>query len=64
MSLSQVHDMNNWVGSSPAAPDVTFTGSFQELRIYDRALTPQQIATSWSAGPDPGYLQEAASGTR
>lgn len=59
-SLSQVHDTNNWIGSSPAAPDVTFTGAFYELRIYDTALTAMQIATSWSAGPDPEFLRDAA----
>jgi hypothetical protein len=55
-SLSQVHDTNNWIGSSPAASDVTFTGAFFELRIYDSALSAKQIATSCSAGPDPEYL--------
>ena len=32
-------------------------GVVHELRIYDDALSAPQLATSFSAGPDPAFLE-------
>jgi len=50
--LSNITDNNNWLGRSQFAADAGFEGSLLEFRIYDRALTPQQIALSFDLGPD------------
>lgn len=50
--LSQIHDVNDWLGRSQFAVDSPFTGSIDELRIYDVALTAGEIRKSFEAGPD------------
>jgi hypothetical protein len=52
-SLSSIRDVNNWLGRSQFAVDREFNGSFGEFRIYDRALTADQVREHFSAGPDP-----------
>jgi hypothetical protein len=56
ISVSSLDDMYDWLGSSPNATDRNLSGSFHEFRIYDRALTPAQLAASFSAGPDPSFF--------
>jgi hypothetical protein len=51
-SLSLIDDVNNWLGRSNYAADADFAGSYDEFRIYDAALTAEQIAESFEAGPD------------
>ena len=53
---------NNWLGRSQFAPDAYFRGSINELRIYDSALSPFQVAVDAATGPDnivtdPGAIQ-------
>ena len=50
--LSALKDVNNWLGRSQWAGDQLFAGALYEFRIYGAALTPGQIAASFSAGPD------------
>lgn len=62
--LNQINDIQNWLGRSQW-PDPGFVGQFNEFRIYDGALTDEQIAISAAAGPDtlgatPGDLQSLA----
>jgi hypothetical protein len=43
--------VNNYLGKSQYA-DPYFTGSIDEFRIYNRALSASDIATSYAGGPD------------
>ncbi len=56
--LSQIDDVNAWLGRSQFETDDTFSGSIDEFRIYDIALTRQQVAFSFSHGPDPDFLDD------
>jgi hypothetical protein len=49
--LSDLQDVNNWLGRSQWA-DPMFKGSYNEFRIYNYALTPEQVLGSFQAGPD------------
>jgi hypothetical protein len=53
-------DNNNWLGRSQW-PDPVFDGSYNEFRIYDTALSAQQVATSFRNGPDGVIVPEPAS---
>lgn len=57
-ALSSINDVNVWLGRSQYVNDAAFTGTYHEFRIYDSALTPQQIATSFAGGPDPVFLAQ------
>jgi hypothetical protein len=46
---------NNWLGRSQW-PDPLFDGLIDEFRIYDHALTAGEVATSFTAGPEPAPL--------
>jgi hypothetical protein len=43
---------NNWLGRSQFPSDPYFKGSFSEFRIYNKALSAEQVAKSFQAGPD------------
>lgn len=51
-TLTDVYDVNNWLGRSQFLSDPGFEGSFTEFRIYGSALSPTQVAASFDAGPD------------
>jgi hypothetical protein len=55
-ALSMLNDVNNWLGRSQYSADPSFSGSFHEFRIYDVALTAEQVQVSFVAGPDPAFL--------
>jgi len=55
-SLSDLRDVDNWLGRSHVVSDPGLSGSLSELRIYGRALTQQELVTSRDAGPDPHFL--------
>ena len=50
--LSQLKDVNNWLGRSQYAPDQLFQGVYDEFRIYSKALSAAQIAEDFAKGPD------------
>jgi hypothetical protein len=50
--LSRINDVNNWLGHSNYEADADLNGSYDEFRIYDAALTSEEIAASFVAGPD------------
>ncbi|MBN2194665.1 MAG: hypothetical protein JW751_17745 [Polyangiaceae bacterium] len=54
--LSEINDVNNWLGRSQFYDDVTFTGTYLEFRIYAAALSSDQIAMSYEDGPDGTLL--------
>jgi len=49
--LSQINDVNVWLGKSQWN-DPYLNGQFDEFRIYNGALSDQQLAASYAAGPD------------
>lgn len=55
--LSQIDDVNSWIGRSQFETDSTFSGSVDEFRIYDFALSGDQVAFSADAGPDPAFFE-------
>jgi hypothetical protein len=50
--LSELSDVNNWLGQSQFTSDPLFEGSLLEFRIYGAALSPEQVALSFDLGPD------------
>lgn len=49
--LNEFIDNNVWLGRSQWG-DPLYCGSYNELRIYDTALTATQVAANYLAGPD------------
>lgn len=50
--LSLIDDVNNWLGHSNYMADVDLAASYDEFRIYNAALTAEELADSFAAGPD------------
>jgi len=55
-SLSELDDVNNWLGRSQYVGDPDYAGQLHEFRIYNRALSDAEVLASYEAGPDPGFL--------
>ena len=53
--LSQIADVNNWIGRSQYSADSNSNLSLDEFRIYNSALTPAEIALSFSLGPNAAF---------
>jgi hypothetical protein len=51
IDLVDIEDVNNWLGRSQWA-DPLFDGYHNEFRIYNRALTTTEVASSYADGPD------------
>ncbi len=52
IQLSDINDVNNWLGRSNWTNDANLEGSFDEFRIYDYALTNDEALGNFEAGPD------------
>ncbi|HJQ78888.1 MAG TPA: LamG-like jellyroll fold domain-containing protein, partial [Lacipirellulaceae bacterium] len=52
IQLRHLNDVNNWLGRSNWTGDANFSGSLNEFRIYDTALTADDIAKNAFVGPD------------
>ncbi len=50
IALKSINDVNNWLGRSQWG-DPMFMGTYNEFRIYDTALTPQEVGASYLSGP-------------
>lgn len=50
--LSAIDDVNDWLGHSNFAADADLGASYDEFRVYSAALSAEQIADSFAAGPD------------
>ena len=50
--ISDINDLNNWLGRSQYTGDNNFQGEFDEFRIYDRALTPEEVLGNFQAGAE------------
>jgi hypothetical protein len=57
-SLGSINDVNAWLGRSQYNADPELSGTFHDFRIYNAALSPPQIATSFAGGPDPAFLSK------
>jgi regulation of enolase protein 1 (concanavalin A-like superfamily) len=44
--------LNDWIGKSQFTADAYFNGAIDEFRIYEGALTAQQVQNNYLAGPD------------
>lgn len=51
-TLDKVKPVNNRLGKSSFSADPGLTASIDEVRVYDHALTPEEIAAAFKAGPD------------
>ena len=51
-NLADLNDVNMWLGRSTWLNDGNLDATFDEFRIYDEALTTDQINVSRTAGPD------------
>jgi len=52
IKLSDINDVNNWLGRSNWTGDANFDGKFDEFRIYDYALSQNEILGNDKAGAD------------
>ncbi len=52
IALGNMNDVNNWLGRSNWTADANTQGSYNEIRIYDFALTNNQVLGSFENGPE------------
>ena len=55
-NLTQINDVNNWIGRASWNGNATFDGSFDEVRFYTGVLNELEVATSFAGGPDSSEL--------
>lgn len=60
IKLSDINDVNNWLGRSNFTPDANLDGSYDEIRIYDNVLSPETVEAHYAAGPDATPLPAPA----
>lgn len=58
--MSEINDINNWLGRSQYGSDANMQGEFDEVRIYDTVLTARQVLGNFVAGPDIVNFQDMA----
>lgn len=59
--LDELEDNNNWLGRG-SADNPMFCGLYNEFRIYDKALTADEVLASYLAGPDAIYSKANPAG--
>src|SRR5882757_690994 len=52
MTIANVNDTVLWLGRSQYAADASATADYNELRIYNHAMSPAEINSSMANGPD------------
>lgn len=52
--LSEIDDVNNWLGRSNWSQDGNLAGIFDEFRLYDGILNAAAVQANFTAGPDAG----------
>ena len=52
--------MNNWLGRSQYGGDANLQGEYDEFRVYDHVLTPQEVAGDFQEGAANGRHGPAA----
>lgn len=61
IALSELNDVNNWLGRSNWTGDQNLNGSFDEFRIYDRALSHDEVLGNVAAGAEIVNIPEPES---
>ncbi|HEY6080848.1 MAG TPA: LamG-like jellyroll fold domain-containing protein [Polyangiaceae bacterium] len=51
IKLSDISDVNNWLGQSQWSKDHNYGGTYDEFRIYNAALSECQLSTIYARGP-------------
>jgi len=54
--LSSINDVNMWIGVSQYSADPSLLAELSEFRLYDRALSEQELALSFELGADTAQL--------
>ena len=54
--LSQIVDVNNWLGRSQFVVDPYLDATLFDFRMYDRALSDAELQYSFSVGDEPAFL--------
>ena len=57
--LSAIEDVNNWLGRSQFSADYTSAVRYNEVRVYDHAFTPREVAASLGLGVNPSAAPTA-----
>lgn len=55
-ALSSINDVNVWLGRSQYNGDPELTATYHDFRVYNAALTAQEVATAFKGGTDPTFL--------
>jgi len=50
--VTEVNNLNSWLGRSLFNADGYLNGSIDEFRIYNGGLSPQQVAVNFASGPN------------
>ncbi|HSH15727.1 MAG TPA: Ig-like domain-containing protein, partial [Verrucomicrobiae bacterium] len=58
--MSDLNDVNVWLGRSNWTGDQNMQGEFDEFRVYDRVLTAEDVSNNYNVGPDNDYGSVAA----
>ncbi len=58
--LPDLHDVNNWIGRPMWAGDYNSNFELDELRIYDRPISPAEVSSSFAAGPNAIFMPPVA----
>ncbi len=53
--LNQIEDVNNWLGRSQYSGDSNANITYNEVRLYDHALSAGQISANSTAGPNTNF---------
>ncbi len=53
--LADLEDVNNWLGRSQWSGLAMAHAAYDEVRLYNHALTPAEITASQAAGPDASF---------
>ena len=51
-ALNNINDVNVWLGRSTWTGDQNMQGEFDEFRMYNRIITPEELAFNLAVGPD------------
>jgi hypothetical protein len=57
--LSEISDVNSWLGLAQYETDPGLNADLLEFRLYDQALSAAEVALSFELGPDPAFLTQA-----
>jgi hypothetical protein len=50
--MSDINDVNVWLGRSQFTADANFQGQYDEFRLYNRVLSGSEVLGDFQAGPD------------